>query len=186
MQNKNLPSILTYTVCTPCHAHNSCNIVPVPGAQNFEYTLRESFYRRNQFGPIGSDVCYLATSCTVQRSTLNSIERLKHWYHRSFEFMLPKDKEEILSGGTHSFELFWIQNQPLLLSRGYELRERYRPGWIPSWTRPPNAKKTKPIKKKKCPDYIISPVRSCKPSLNISLKSHSTGKCSMQSESVTE
>ncbi|KAJ6602693.1 kinase-like domain-containing protein [Mycena vulgaris] len=31
-------------------------------------------------------------------------------------------------------ELFWVASQPLLLAQGYQLRPRYRPDWIPSWT----------------------------------------------------
>lgn len=31
------------------------------------------------------------------------------------------------------YELSWIRRQPWLQSRGYMLRPRYRPGWIPSW-----------------------------------------------------
>ncbi|KIM39288.1 hypothetical protein M413DRAFT_447232 [Hebeloma cylindrosporum] len=34
------------------------------------------------------------------------------------------------------FEEFWVSIQPLLLSRGYELRSRYHPGWTPSWLQP--------------------------------------------------
>lgn len=30
-------------------------------------------------------------------------------------------------------EPFWAHNQPLLLSRGYRLRPRYQPDWVPSW-----------------------------------------------------
>jgi hypothetical protein len=30
-------------------------------------------------------------------------------------------------------ELFWVNLQPFLLSRGYRLRERYHPDWKPSW-----------------------------------------------------
>ncbi|KAF8173078.1 kinase-like domain-containing protein [Pholiota molesta] len=30
-------------------------------------------------------------------------------------------------------ELFWVDLQPFLLSRGYRLRERYHPDWKPSW-----------------------------------------------------
>ncbi|KAJ7031520.1 hypothetical protein C8F04DRAFT_411096 [Mycena alexandri] len=33
-------------------------------------------------------------------------------------------------------ELFWIELQPFLLSRGYLLRPRFRPGWVPPWTLP--------------------------------------------------
>ncbi|KAG8719276.1 hypothetical protein FRC08_003226 [Ceratobasidium sp. 394] len=48
-----------------------------------------------------------------------------------------------MSVGTHSrlhppdelleLEKKWVSFQPYLLSRGYELRPRYRPGWVPSW-----------------------------------------------------
>ncbi|KAJ6597799.1 hypothetical protein DFH09DRAFT_903879 [Mycena vulgaris] len=30
-------------------------------------------------------------------------------------------------------ELFWVENQPFLLSLGYKLRPRYDPNWIPTW-----------------------------------------------------
>lgn len=68
------------------------------------------------------------------------------------------EEEDYLSGLIISYEHFWVQHQPLLLSRGYKLRERYHPDWIPSWTQRPENKKTKPIKKEKCSDYIISNV----------------------------
>ncbi|KAG6901969.1 hypothetical protein C0995_006068 [Termitomyces sp. Mi166 len=32
-------------------------------------------------------------------------------------------------------ELFWVGLQPFLLTLGYQLRQRYQPGWIPSWFR---------------------------------------------------
>ncbi|TFK38181.1 hypothetical protein BDQ12DRAFT_684117 [Crucibulum laeve] len=35
-------------------------------------------------------------------------------------------------------EDIWAKLYPLLLSRGYRLRPRYAPGWIPSWTLPGN------------------------------------------------
>ncbi|KAJ7666678.1 kinase-like domain-containing protein [Mycena polygramma] len=35
-------------------------------------------------------------------------------------------------------EQFWLDNQPFLLSRGYQLRPRYRPDWVPSWPMDPN------------------------------------------------
>ncbi|KAJ7051162.1 hypothetical protein C8F01DRAFT_646956 [Mycena amicta] len=39
--------------------------------------------------------------------------------------------------GTHyKAEKFWIEHQPLLLAKGYQLRPRYRQGWIPSWMLP--------------------------------------------------
>ncbi|KAJ6602637.1 hypothetical protein DFH09DRAFT_1069021 [Mycena vulgaris] len=31
-------------------------------------------------------------------------------------------------------ENFWVDNQTFLLGRGYQLRPRYHPDWIPSWT----------------------------------------------------
>ena len=34
-------------------------------------------------------------------------------------------------------EMTWIKRQPLFESRGYMLRPRFRPGWIPSWRRDP-------------------------------------------------
>lgn len=33
-----------------------------------------------------------------------------------------------------SGEIFWVEHQSLLLSRGYQLRPRYNPAWTPSWT----------------------------------------------------
>ena len=32
-------------------------------------------------------------------------------------------------------ERFWVDEQPFLLSRGYKLRPRYDPAWVPSWTK---------------------------------------------------
>ncbi|KAJ7172959.1 kinase-like domain-containing protein [Mycena crocata] len=37
--------------------------------------------------------------------------------------------------GIEPEEQFWVDNQPFLLSRGYRLRPRYDPNWIPSWKR---------------------------------------------------
>ncbi|KAJ7113253.1 kinase-like domain-containing protein [Mycena crocata] len=37
--------------------------------------------------------------------------------------------------GIEPEERFWVENQPFLLSRGYTLRPRYDPNWIPSWKR---------------------------------------------------
>lgn len=31
-------------------------------------------------------------------------------------------------------ELFWVAHQPFFESAGYQLRPRYRPGWVKSWT----------------------------------------------------
>jgi hypothetical protein len=32
-----------------------------------------------------------------------------------------------------SNEYFWVDHQPFLLSRGYQLRPRYDPTWVPTW-----------------------------------------------------
>ncbi|KAL1945656.1 hypothetical protein VTO73DRAFT_1658 [Trametes versicolor] len=32
-------------------------------------------------------------------------------------------------------EMFWVARQPSLKTNGYDLRPRYRPGWLPSWSR---------------------------------------------------
>ncbi len=37
-----------------------------------------------------------------------------------------------------SFEVYWRDRYDFLESRGYLLRSRYMPGWIPSWTQDPN------------------------------------------------
>ncbi|KAJ7445166.1 kinase-like domain-containing protein [Mycena galericulata] len=34
----------------------------------------------------------------------------------------------------YSNEEFWVDSQPFLLAQGYQLRPRYHPDWIPSWT----------------------------------------------------
>ncbi|RDB27940.1 hypothetical protein Hypma_002167 [Hypsizygus marmoreus] len=36
-------------------------------------------------------------------------------------------------GKREGHESFWVSLQPFLLSRGYRLRPRYHPNWIPSW-----------------------------------------------------
>lgn len=51
-----------------------------------------------------------------------------------------------------STELFWRDNQPYLMSKGYLLRPRYMPDWVPSW-------KSKGRDKWDCEDAIISLVR---------------------------
>lgn len=48
-----------------------------------------------------------------------------------------------------TMELGWRDKQKFLQSKGYMLRPRFRPGWIPSWTLPGNAMKI-PIT---CEDY---------------------------------
>ncbi|CAE6507625.1 unnamed protein product [Rhizoctonia solani] len=39
--------------------------------------------------------------------------------------LVPEELSEV--------ERFWVSYQPYLLSKGYQLRPRYRPGWVPSW-----------------------------------------------------
>ncbi|KAJ7768511.1 kinase-like domain-containing protein [Mycena metata] len=34
----------------------------------------------------------------------------------------------------YASERFWVHSQPFLLTRGYELRPRYHPEWVPSWS----------------------------------------------------
>ena len=35
-------------------------------------------------------------------------------------------------------ERWWVERTELFNRRGYVLRQRYRPGWTPSWKRPDN------------------------------------------------
>jgi hypothetical protein len=44
-----------------------------------------------------------------------------------------------------SNEYFWVDHQPFLLSRGYQLRPRYDPTWVPTWKQV-NPKETNPKK----------------------------------------
>lgn len=36
-------------------------------------------------------------------------------------------------GGLEGSEIFWRENYQLLHDRGYQLRPRYSPDWVPSW-----------------------------------------------------
>jgi hypothetical protein len=36
------------------------------------------------------------------------------------------------------YEEIWVTLYPFLLSRGYKLRPRYHPEWVPSWTGDPD------------------------------------------------
>src|ERR1700727_2123490 len=36
-------------------------------------------------------------------------------------------------GGLNPSEIYWRDHQPWLASRGYMLRPRYSPNWVPSW-----------------------------------------------------
>lgn len=37
-------------------------------------------------------------------------------------------------GGLDGAEMYWRANYQWFLDRGYQLRPRYSPDWIPSWT----------------------------------------------------
>ncbi|KAK7031869.1 kinase domain-containing protein [Favolaschia claudopus] len=39
----------------------------------------------------------------------------------------------------HPGDLWWAEHYTFLLSRGYQLRKRFKPGWVPSWELPGNA-----------------------------------------------
>ncbi len=56
--------------------------------------------------------------------------------------------EELTTG-----EKYWRDTQPFLVKHGYELRPRFRPGWIPSWM----GTDMNPVH---CEDSIYNPVRS--------------------------
>jgi hypothetical protein len=52
---------------------------------------------------------------------------------------LPLAMAELVSGEKPSpfryeNEEFWVSMQPFLHAQGYQLRPRYHPNWIPSWT----------------------------------------------------
>jgi hypothetical protein len=48
---------------------------------------------------------------------------------------LPSDFDIISSDDKRSgVEEMWVSFQPYLLSKGYQLRPRYQPDWIPSWS----------------------------------------------------
>lgn len=69
---------------------------------------------------------------------------IEPWYlglHTSVA-LLRMSKETIARDRTEEdrflrrdWERFWVEHQPFLLSRGYRLRPRYDPDWIPSWTK---------------------------------------------------
>ena len=52
-----------------------------------------------------------------------------------------------------NFEVQWRDRQPMLEQRGYMLRPRYRPGWIPSWHKDPS------LIPRRCEDAIAAPVQ---------------------------
>ncbi|KAJ7112949.1 kinase-like domain-containing protein [Mycena epipterygia] len=51
--------------------------------------------------------------------------------------MKDDDSDDSLSASRpylYPNEEFWVDNQPFLLAQGYQLRPRYHPEWVPSWT----------------------------------------------------
>ncbi|KAF7319876.1 Protein kinase domain-containing protein [Mycena kentingensis (nom. inval.)] len=44
--------------------------------------------------------------------------------------------EETYYSSYTPWEEWWVQYQPLLYAKGYQLRRRFRAGWIPSWSLP--------------------------------------------------
>lgn len=46
-------------------------------------------------------------------------------------------------------EIRWRDRQLFLQARGYMLRPRYRPGWVPSW------QKDSSLRPEACEDYIM-------------------------------
>ncbi|KAF9818792.1 hypothetical protein IEO21_02572 [Rhodonia placenta] len=47
--------------------------------------------------------------------------------------MFPDRDDDHLWSSLDPYELRWQERQPFLQSKGYALRPRYRPGWVPSW-----------------------------------------------------
>ena len=48
-----------------------------------------------------------------------------------YEDMLYTDDK--INFGLDETDYWWIKHQPWLEERGYMLRPRFRPGWVPSW-----------------------------------------------------
>lgn len=47
----------------------------------------------------------------------------------------PANHDQPLVAVLSEDEVFWRDHQQYLESKGYMLRPRYRPGWVPSWTK---------------------------------------------------
>ncbi|RDB25098.1 hypothetical protein Hypma_007501 [Hypsizygus marmoreus] len=47
------------------------------------------------------------------------------------------DPNSMQDGKLHPGEIFWRDNQPWLQEKGYALRKRYHPDWVPSWFKSP-------------------------------------------------
>lgn len=50
-----------------------------------------------------------------------------------YAHILNQGRDDLFKGKLLDGELFWATYQPFLLSRGYKLRSRYDPDWIPTW-----------------------------------------------------
>ncbi|KIM88376.1 hypothetical protein PILCRDRAFT_255341 [Piloderma croceum F 1598] len=59
-----------------------------------------------------------------------------------------------------SLEYFWVDHQPFLMSRGYRLRPRYDPKWVPSWKRAEGGKKILPLMCEDGRGMLVSPIFS--------------------------
>ncbi|KAK7007393.1 kinase domain-containing protein [Favolaschia claudopus] len=52
--------------------------------------------------------------------------------------MSPSPEYLTLARTLHPGDLWWAEHYTFLLSRGYQLRKRFKPGWVPSWELPGN------------------------------------------------
>jgi len=59
---------------------------------------------------------------------------------------------DLIFGTLKRHELAWVERQPMLERRGYMLRARLRPGWIPSW----RGTEKHPLQ---CEDGLVLPMR---------------------------
>lgn len=84
-----------------------------------------------------------AISSTGQR-TLSRISSHRPHVHPNLPHALPlfpmskstmqvSPTSDVLYGGINSREHFWVKHYTWLESRGYRLRPRYAPDWVPSW-----------------------------------------------------
>ena len=50
--------------------------------------------------------------------------------------MVERPTNAMREGQRFSGEMFWVEQQSWLKERGYNLRPRYQPDWVPSWKKP--------------------------------------------------
>jgi hypothetical protein len=50
--------------------------------------------------------------------------------------MIKTKRNAMREGKRLPGEDFWVAQQPWLKDRGYNLRTRYQPDWVPSWKKP--------------------------------------------------